>query len=406
MNVLNLIKPCSIVFGILMTSIVTSQATVTFFIKQVVQGPDGEDVSSTDVYVENDDLLTENKSSTGDHQAVLAIGEYGSTFYLYVQGLNDPDGAPVLLDEKFIGNYVASADLLITSADSYSPPRTRADQPYTVTVKSWNQNWAEAQSMSEVPQLGWNPLNMGLSASYDYEEDSESHGIHLDTDTTDDLPLDDGLGNTTLITLQMTTDGISQTNFNTLTLDGLSANILPVTASPDEFPYTELSSVRGKETYKIHAQSGIDANGEIIWKTVGQKSIQIWPLAQATIADGVLKDGDRITRSMPDLQVKFWDLYPNSTTYVTIYKGDPASIDAPTQVPVYTSRQITINQDIPLCDTIAISNWDQYITDDGQYSIEVSTITPFNNGQPERLLAFSFEVDRKIEFVGSTTTSE
>jgi hypothetical protein len=36
----------------------------------------------------------------------------------------------------------------------------------------------------------------------------------------------------------------------------------------------------------------------------------------------------------------------------------------------------------------------------------VSTITPFNNGQPERLLAFSFDVDRKIEFVGSATTSE
>ena len=403
MNILNLIKPCSIVFGILMTSIVTSQATVTFFIKQVVQGPEGEDVRSTDVYVENDDLLTENKSSTGDHQAVLAIGEYGSTFYLYVQGLNDPDGAPVLLDEKFIGNYVASADLLITSADPYSPPRTRADQPYTVTVKSWNQNWAEAQSMSEVPQLGWNPLNMGLSASYDYEEDSESHDIDLDT--TDDMTLDNIHENTPPITLKMTTDGISQTNFNTLTLDGLSAHILPVTASSDEIPYIELSSVRGKETYKIHAQSGIDANGEIIWKTVGQKSIQIWPLAQAEIAGETYKDGDRFTKSMPDLEVKLWDLYPNSTTYVTIYKGDPAAIDAPTQVPVL-SRQITINQDIPLCDTIAITTLDQDITDDGQYSIEVSTITPFNNGQPERLLAFSFTVDRTIEFVGSTTTSE
>ena len=386
-----------------MTSIVTSQATVTFFIKQVVQGPEGEDVRSTDVYVENDDLLTENKSSTGDHQAVLAIGEYGSTFYLYVQGLNDPDGAPVLLDEKFIGNYVASADLLITSADPYSPTRTRADQPYTVTVKSWNQNWAEAQSMSEVPQLGWNPLNMGLSASYDYEEDSESHDIDLDT--TDDMTLNNIPENTPPITLKMTTDGISQTNFNTLTLDGLSAHILPVTASSDEIPYIELSSVRGKETYKIHAQSGIDANGEIIWKTVGQKSIQIWPLAQAEIAGETYKDGDRFTKSMPDLEVKLWDLYPNSTTYVTIYKGDPAAIDAPTQVPVL-SRQITINQDIPLCDTIAITTLDQDITDDGQYSIEVSTITPFNNGQPERLLAFSFTVDRTIEFVGSTTTSE
>ena len=40
------------------------------------------------------------------------------------------------------------------------------------------------------------------------------------------------------------------------------------------------------------------------------------------------------------------------------------------------------------------------------YTLELSTITPFNGGQPERILAVTFDVDRKIEFVGSTTTSE
>ena len=110
---------------------------------------------------------------------------------------------------------------------------------------------------------------------------------------------------------------------------------------------------------------------------------------------------------MPDLQVKFWDLYPNSTTYVTIYKGDPAAINAPAQVPVYTSRQITINQDIPLCDTIAISNWDGYITEDGTY-----TLRGVHHNPLQRMVSLSgflrsaFDVDRKIEFVGSATTSE
>ena len=63
MNILNLIKPSSIVFGLLLTSLATSQATVTFFIKQIQEGANGEEGISSDVYIEDSDLLTENKSS-------------------------------------------------------------------------------------------------------------------------------------------------------------------------------------------------------------------------------------------------------------------------------------------------------------------------------------------------------
>ena len=426
MNLRKSIKSILLVTSILLTGHLSSEAEVRFYIKQIQKGADGEDGVQTDVYVVNDDLLTENKSSSGLHTSELVIGEYGSNFYLYVQGLNNPDGAPELLDEKFISHYVASADLEITSADPYSPPRTRVDQPYTVTVKSWNRNWADAQSTTNSPLLGWNPLGMGLSASYNYEEDSESHDIDLDT--TDDVTLNNIPENTPPITLKMTTDGYSKASPNIFSLNKTSTSISPIIPTDaDIFPYTELSSVRGVETYKIHAQSGLDVNDNVEWETVAQKSIRIWPHAQAALyppeivigQEGISRignseediippivDGQLFTRSMPNLKVVFWDLYPNSTTYVTIYKGDPSLLGSTSIVPVYTSEIIKINQDIPLCDTLPISAWGEYITEDGTYTMEVSTITPFNNGLPERLLAVSFTVDRTIEFVGSTTTSE
>ena len=411
-------KKIAFMTAILATVNVASQAEVKFLIKQVQHGADGQNgLETTPVYSLDDGLLTEDQESSGDHPAQLTIGEYGSSFYLYVQGLNDPDGPPVLLDEKFIGQYVARAELEITSADPHYPTRTRADQPYTVTVKSWNQNWANA---TNPPQLDWNPLSMGLSASYIYEGSTESHEIDLDP--TDDSSLLEGLP----ITLGMTTTGTSDTSPHTKTLTIPSASIEPesTSASSEQFPYEELSTVRGKETYKIWAESGRDANDNTIMKTVAQKSIQIWPLTQAAILDpgavitdgkinitdgtpiAPLVDGQKITRSMPNLVVALWDLYPNSTTYVTIYKGDPATIGSTAPVPVYTPRVIKINQDVPQCDLIALSNWDEYITEDGIYTLEVATITPFNNGAPERILAISFEVDRTIKVVGSTTTSE
>ena len=81
-------------------------------------------------------------------------------------------------------------------------------------------------------------------------------------------------------------------------------------------------------------------------------------------------------------------------------------------IPVYTSFKLgPYNQPTPIGTVdapamIPVTNWDQYVTEDGIYTLEVNTITPFNNGNPERILAVTFEVDRTIQLVGSTTTSE
>ncbi|RYD37814.1 MAG: hypothetical protein EOP87_02780, partial [Verrucomicrobiaceae bacterium] len=41
---------------------------------------------------------------------------------------------PQLLAEKTIGSYIPEANVSLTSADPYFPPRTRADQPFSATV--------------------------------------------------------------------------------------------------------------------------------------------------------------------------------------------------------------------------------------------------------------------------------
>ena len=52
--------------------------------------------------------------------------------------LTIPTGLRVLLDQKFVGQYVANADIEITSADPYIPTRTRANEAYTVSITSSN----------------------------------------------------------------------------------------------------------------------------------------------------------------------------------------------------------------------------------------------------------------------------
>lgn len=393
MNISKQIKPTSIVLGILLTSLATSQAAVTFYIKQVQEGAGGEEGLSTDVYIENSELLTENKSSSGTHTALMEVGEYGSTFYLYVQGIGDPDGPPVLLDQKFVGQYVASANIEVTSADPYVPTRTRANEPYTVKITSSNQQWYTAVNGGTAPEISWDPSKIKVEATY---EKQDREGAALSSGTID---LDSSSEETalTMVAGNETEIIVSSTN-------------IPADVDPDgsTVPRPSDSSLTGKETFLIQAESDTDLNGDSIYRTVGSGSIQIWPRAQGRISG--LIQGDRITRSMPDVDIYLYDLYPNSTTYATIYKGE-ANLSG-NVIPVYTSFKLgPYNQPTPIGTVdapamIPVTNWDQYVTEDGIYTLEVNTITPFNDGNPERILAVTFEVDRTIQLVGSTTTSE
>jgi len=54
---------------------------------------------------------------------------------------------------------------------------------------------------------------------------------------------------------------------------------------------------------------------------------------------------------------------------------------------------------------VPLTNLDDFIDKDGIYTIEVVTVTPFNNRQPERLAYASFEIDRTVEVRAGLTTS-
>ena len=43
----------------------------------------------------------------------------------------------------------------------------------------------------------------------------------------------------------------------------------------------------------------------------------------------------------------------------------------------------------------------EYTETEGEYTIEVTTVTPFNNGIPERIAAISFTIDRTVKVRGS-----
>ena len=84
--------------------------------------------------------------------------------------LTVPIPRAILLDQKFIGQYVAAATIEITSADPYIPTRTRANEAYTVKVTSSNQQWTSAYLSGAAPELSWDPLSIVLNARYEKQE--------------------------------------------------------------------------------------------------------------------------------------------------------------------------------------------------------------------------------------------
>jgi hypothetical protein len=127
----------------------------------------------------------------------------------------------------------------------------------------------------------------------------------------------------------------------------------------------------------------------------------VWPIADVEILG--LDENAKITRSLPNLTINLTDLYPDSTTSVQIYKGNQALGTEGAQI---EGSRISFNSIVPQNAQILVRNWDSYAVDDGVYTVEVITLTPFDNRAPERLAWLTFSVDRTISMKGSATTSE
>ena len=276
---------------------------------------------------------------------------------------SDPSGSalPQLLAEKTIGAFIPEARISLTSADPYFPPRTRADQPYSATV-------VVGRLPNDSTDLPENiPTEVTMARTYKLY------------DRTLHIPAENGTG-------QGTYDQGFEFNKNgTFTLPGIYQNL------PGDSPTKAI----GEESFTGSVKLGGSR------ATVGSSTIQIWPVCDARI-EGI-EAGKTYQEAPPAARVELTDLYPDSVTYAQIYRGPPSLGTTGYKLP---SSAFSINTFAPQNAVLPLADLSDGFGEDGTYTIEVLTITPFNHRQPERIAHLSFELKRTISVRAMSTTME
>lgn len=379
----------SLALFISLTSVNAAQdSTVQLLVRQIQEGPTAHIKGlSADKYFQNIDLLAGNQLKEGEFTALIPVGPYGSTFYLYIQSL-DPNEPPYLLATKFIAAYetpIATADFKIISEDEYVPIRTRSDKPFTVEINTFNQKWTDDLTAGTTPVITWNPYTVRVTPSYK---------VLNDVNTVTEIK--------NLDPVFLNAENIGENNFSTTRL-----TVIP-------------SPGRGQETFIIEGVSQKDLMGNDIYKPIDAGTIHIWPTAEGAF-DGI-QSGQTFTKSMPNVTAELWNLYPKSTSYVEIYKLNDQNKDgvqnSGEKYELYVKPKVAVppalefTADVPQGTKlkprqIILTNWDSEIQHNGTYALKVFTITPFNNGAPELITEVTgLLVDRKVVIKSSIINAE
>ena len=270
---------------------------------------------------------------------------------------------PHLLAEKAVGAYIPDAVVRMSSADPYFPPRTRADQPYAATVAIGR---LPAEGV-QVPQGV--PKKVRLDKSYKLYHPT----LHI--------PAENGSG-------QGSYDQSLEFNLNgTYSMPVLYQNL------PGDSPTHAI----GEETFSASVRLGTDNK----LAKIGSATIQIWPVGTAEIQN--IDPTKRYAAIPENVQAVLTDLYPDSVTYAQIYKGAPELGKTGHKIP---SSVFSINTFAPQNTIVPLQDLKDGITDDGLYTIEILTVTPFNHRQPERVSYTTLDIKRTIEVRSSIATME
>lgn len=310
-------------------------------------------------------------AAAGTKLSALAINPGGARFDLWT--VKSSPVTEYLLDTSYVGTYVPIAAVVINSEDPYgrdltvttTPPknlpamirRTRADRPFSayITMSGLLSGASDPETAKSVKLLR-HVQSYGTTGT----------GVNLDR---------------TQATLK------SQ---GSITTNGVQTLTYALTSVPG----SNLSKLRGEERFSVFSLADYQAPES----QLASQFIQIWPVADGTIA-GVIQN-QMIRFAMPALTITLNDLYPDSTTYAQVYRGDPALNKTGTVVP--GSSQV-ISDSTPQNRVLSISNYDRVFDGDGRWTMEILTVTPFGI---DRLSYVSFDLDRTIEVNSSFTTIE
>ncbi|MCX6880020.1 MAG: hypothetical protein NTW21_40395 [Verrucomicrobia bacterium] len=121
------------------------------------------------------------------------------------------------------------------------------------------------------------------------------------------------------------------------------------------------------------------------------------------MADGSISGittNQRLRLDLPQVTFALNDLYPSSTTYAQVYKGNAQLGIVGTIVP---GSAVVINDSIPQDRVLIADKYASVFDSNGRWTMELVTVTPFGI---DRLAYVSFDIERTITVHGTLTSIE
>jgi hypothetical protein len=295
---------------------------------------------------------------SGEVLSPLAIDPGGARYELWTVK-SDPLTV-YLLDTKYVGTYVPIATVNIYTEDPNTfnaIPRTRADRPFVVDVIT-----SGLSSDENAP---------AAAKSVTLLRHVQSYGVR-------------GGDGTTI-------DPSQATLYHQVTLNDNATHRL--TYNLTSIPGNNRAKVRGEERFSVYSVADYQSPEA----QLASKTVQIWPVANGSITG--ITSGAQIRYKLPQITLNAQDLYPDSRAYAQVYRGEVR--DGVTGTLVRSLPPVW--QAVPKNAVLAVDDWDATIPEDGRWTLEFLTSTPFGI---DRLAYVSFDVDRTMKVKGTFVTSE
>lgn len=298
-------------------------------------------------------------ASSGASLSPEGVGDPGSFFQLW--SIYSPTAKTYLLDEQYVSSYLPTAKIEIQTGDPYSSvPRTRVDQPFSVTITVAGLH--EGSDLTDIPDAALNVAFTHTGVNY-------PDGAHT-------LPASGAPAPVILREGYITANGDTVVRFDVTNLSG-----------------ADLTQVEGEESFTVSSL----ADYGVAQSVMDSKRVQVWP-----VATGELSGLDPTKRYMdiPPITVVLDDLYPASETYVRAYKGPPSG--SPREPFLVQGSYVLVADSIPQSRNLVINDVNDFFKKEGPYTLEIIHETPF--GFDILAQFYPLRVDRTIEMKGSIYT--
>lgn len=287
----------------------------------------------------------------------------GANFELFTE--HNGNGEVYLLAKTYVSSDGPRGLVKLSSADPYTPPRTRADLGFHADLLVQNLKGGTG---------GADAADAVEYRRYVLPFPSESDGT-----------------------------GVKLTDATLYSQESISKEgITPKDYAISQIPGSPTSKRRGLERHEIWT---IPSNNSKPFQ-LAAATITVWPMPTGAITG--LTNGGKYRYVLPEITLTYDDVYPNSVVQARIYKGG-YSAEEPAAEKVYfiQGSAVSHNEVKPADYSIKLSNWTENFPEDGDWTIELVATTPFEENKPPLVLDHhTFNLDRSMKVNSAVSTVE